>query len=169
MPYSGCGMIFLWPKFKRNCSSKRNVIIVCGPSRTNAGTKPLKKPSGPWRAVIFITSISPLNSPGLAFITRVFSTSRGCVNVVAIAPAINDEMKCKLGLSSKYGVVSNIPLTLRKSKILSVFIRVIKWLHAKSQLKIFFNYLNLKLYHQICIDSRICSSGVRDYITFWPI
>lgn len=27
-----------------------------------------------------------LNSPGLAFIARVFRTSRGCVSVVAIAP-----------------------------------------------------------------------------------
>ena len=31
-------------------------------------------------------SMAPLNSPGLAFIERVFSTSSGCVIVVAIAP-----------------------------------------------------------------------------------
>ena len=63
--------------------------MVCGPKRTNAGTKPLKKTKGnPWQAVNIIRWSGPLNSPGFAFIALVFSTSRGCVMAVAIAPYI---------------------------------------------------------------------------------
>ena len=35
---------------------------------------------------VFVNSKLTLNSPGLAFIARVFKTSSGCVMVVAIAP-----------------------------------------------------------------------------------
>lgn len=97
----------LFPKFSRNCSSNRNVSIVCGPSRKKAGTYPLKKPSGPSCAVYLQTSQSPLNSPGALFITRVFSTSSGWVNVVAMAPAVNEARKCVFGLSVKWPEASN--------------------------------------------------------------
>lgn len=36
--------------------------------------------------IYLILDILTLNSPGLAFIARVFRTSKGCVSVVAIAP-----------------------------------------------------------------------------------
>lgn len=62
------------------------VKIVWGAKRTNAGTYPLKNPKGPNLAVYMTRSIIPLNSPGLAFMARVFNTSNGCVKVVAIAP-----------------------------------------------------------------------------------
>lgn len=41
---------------------------------------------GPIFAVWMITAPSEENSPGLAFIIRVFSTSKGCVKEVAMAP-----------------------------------------------------------------------------------
>lgn len=41
---------------------------------------------GPILAVWMITAPSEENSPGLAFIVRVFSTSNGCVKEVAMAP-----------------------------------------------------------------------------------
>lgn len=89
------------------------MIIVCGPRRTNAGTNPLKNPNGPSRAVNFTTSHNPLNSPCFAFITLVFSTSSGCVNAVAIAPAINDDTKCVRGSSLKYFVWRRNTLTCK--------------------------------------------------------
>ena len=62
-------------------------MMVCGPSRTNAGTKPLKNANGkPWRAVNTIRCNGPLNSPGFAFIALVLRTSKGCVMAVAIVP-----------------------------------------------------------------------------------
>ena len=83
-------MIGKCPKRNLNCSNNTNVIIVCGPKRTNAGVKPLKKTRGnPWRAVNMMRCTGPLNSPGLAFIALVLRTSRGCVMAVAIAPCKN--------------------------------------------------------------------------------
>lgn len=99
--------IFLCPKFSRNCSSSKNVRMVWGPRRTKAGTKPLKNPIGPDRAVSWTQLQTLANSPGCAFIMRVFSTSNGCVSAVAIAPARSDDRKCVCTLSSKYLVSNN--------------------------------------------------------------
>lgn len=74
------------PKLILNCSKNMNVSTVWGPSRTKAGTYPLKNPRGPSFAVWMIRAPKFANSPGFAFIALVFSTSKGCVSVVAIAP-----------------------------------------------------------------------------------
>ena len=81
---------FYWfgdtPKLSLNCSRKIKVKMVWGPSLTKAGMKPLKKACGPCLAVNPIKPMAPLNSPGLAFMARVFNTSKGCVNMVAMVP-----------------------------------------------------------------------------------
>lgn len=83
------------------------VRIVCGPRRTKAGVKPLKNPDGPTLAISRAQCIMLAYSPGLAFIKRVFSTSRGIVSNVAMAPALNEAVKCVATLSLKYWVLSS--------------------------------------------------------------
>ena len=51
------------PKLSLSCSRNIKVKIVCGPSLTKAGMKPLKKACGPCLAVNVTKPRAPLNSP----------------------------------------------------------------------------------------------------------
>ena len=87
--------------------------MVWGPNLTKAGTKPLKKAMGPCLAVKVTKSSGPLNSPGLAFIARVLSTSKGCVNMVAMVPC--SSKKSGIIEKSKIGTKTDDPPLLTAS------------------------------------------------------
>jgi len=59
------------------------------PRRIKAGINPLKRPRGPTLIVSLKQSNSELYVPGGAFIIRVFITSAGIVNRVAMVPIEN--------------------------------------------------------------------------------
>lgn len=75
------------------CSKKRKVAMVCGPSRTNAGTQPLNIQLTPSSRIILVSSG---NTPSLLLelITLVLTTSTGLHTVVATKPARKLAEKC---------------------------------------------------------------------------
>jgi len=69
---------------------KKLEVIIFLPRRIKAGINPLKNPDGPTLKISLKQSIKELYVPGGAFIMRVFITSSGIVNRVAVVPVITN-------------------------------------------------------------------------------